>query len=122
MASVLEALIAALYLDGGLEVAKRFVERCLSTRIKNLDFDFSADGKTRLQELTQKHFHDVPRYVVIKAEGPEHAKTFEVEVLLKDKVLGSGQGSSRKAAEQASAQAALANEEFLEMLKNKEVL
>jgi ribonuclease-3 len=120
LASVFEAVVAALYLDGGLEVARRFIEGSLGKRIEHLDFEFAADGKTRLQELTQKHFHDVPRYQVISAEGPEHAKTFEVQVLLKDKLLGEGQGSSRKAAEQAAALTALMNQEFLEMLKKQE--
>ncbi len=113
LASALEAVIAALYLDGGLEIVRAFVLKHFASRIDSLDKqnEFSADFKTRLQELSQKRFRTVPAYKLISDEGPDHAKIFTVEVYVNGRRLGEGSGSSRKEAEQAAAGEALKTEE-----------
>jgi ribonuclease III len=113
LSSALEAVIAALYLDGGLECVRKFLDTQFASRIEQLDAtnEFAADFKTRLQELTQKRFHNVPEYRLVLADGPEHAKNFIYEVLINGEVKGTGQGSSRKSAEQEAARDALTREE-----------
>lgn len=113
LSSALEAVIAALYLDGGLEVARGFLRTQFASRLASLDTqnEFAADFKTRLQELTQKRFHNVPEYRLVQSDGPEHAKNFVYEVWINGEARGSGQGSSRKAAEQEAARNALSREE-----------
>ena len=90
-----EALIAGIYLDGGLEAARRFV----------LPF---VDYKTRLQEIIQKNPEERVEYVLVSAEGPDHDKKFVVEVHLNSNVIGRGVCRSKKGAEQAAAREALA--------------
>ena len=89
-----EALIAGIYLDGGLEAAQRFV----------LPF---VDYKTRLQEIIQKNPEERVEYVLVSAEGPDHDKKFVVEVHLNSNVIGRGASRSKKGAEQAAAHEAL---------------
>lgn len=116
LASALEAVIAAIYQDGGLEAARQFVERTFASRLDQLDNgnQYSADFKTRLQELTQKRLHQVPEYRLVSAQGPEHAKNFRYEVIIRDQSWGEGEGPSRKGAEQEAARAAL------ERMQNRE--
>jgi ribonuclease-3 len=103
LADALEAVIAAVYLDAGFDVAERFVLRVLGTRI-----DEAASGpggrdfKTRLQELAAARGLGRPRYQV-RDEGPDHAKTFFATVLLGTDAWGEGEGRSKKEAEQAAA-------------------
>ena len=113
LSSALEAVVAALYLDGGMECARKFVETQLASRVEKLDaeLEFEADFKTRLQEITQKRFHSVPEYRLVQAEGPEHAKIFTYDVLINGEVSGQGAGSSRKSAEQEAARVALKENE-----------
>lgn len=106
LANAFEAVIAALYLDGGMRAARRFVLNMLS--------ESSPEGtiadenhKARLQVLCQKEGKGLPSYRVVSSEGPEHAKTFEVEVFVKGVPLGRGKGATKKAAEQKAAQKAL---------------
>ncbi len=115
LASAFEAVLAAIYLDGGLEVVRNFIETRFASRLENLDseLEFAADFKSRLQELTQKRFHQVPEYKLISSEGPEHAKNFTFDVFINDKKLGTGQGPSRKNAEQEAARDALTKENEL---------
>ena len=89
-----EALIAGIYLDGGLEAAQRFV----------LPF---VDYKTRLQEIIQKNPEERVEYVLVSAKGPDHDKKFVVEVHLNSNVIGRGASRSKKGAEQAAAHEAL---------------
>ena len=98
----MEALIGALYLDKGFKTAQEFIEE----RIRNNSF-IEEDYKSYLQEIIQSNYRIVPRYRVIKEEGPDHQKTFEVGVYWKDKVKGSGKGKSKKEAEQRAARDAL---------------
>lgn len=108
LANAFEAITAAIYLDGGLKDAKDFVINSLENKIrtlieKKLIFDF----KTQLQELVQEKFGVLPRYKVHKEEGPEHMKTFEVEVFVKDEFLGRGMGKNKKEAAQRAAEEGL---------------
>lgn len=112
LASAFEAVIGALYMDGGLDVSRAFIDREFSSRIHDLDAtnEFANDFKTRLQEWTQKKFRVVPDYRLLETNGPEHAKEFTVEVSINGKVMGKGTGGSRKGAEQSAAQDALTKE------------
>jgi ribonuclease III len=106
LADALEAVIGAVYLDGGWDAAAPLVLRLLSDRIH----DYSrgpggADYKTRLQELSARRFDSPPSYRVSGA-GPDHAKEFDAEVIIAGVVRGTGHGRSKKQAEQAAAQMA----------------
>ncbi|RJQ50709.1 MAG: ribonuclease III [Nitrospiraceae bacterium] len=108
LADALEAVIAAIYLDGGYKKARDFIYRHLVHKIsdmteRNIVFDF----KTKLQEVAQAQFCVLPSYVTHKEEGPEHKKTFEVKVLINESCFGSGKGKTKKAAAQKAAEAAL---------------
>ncbi|MCC7405008.1 MAG: ribonuclease III [Bdellovibrionales bacterium] len=109
LASGLEAVIGALYMDAGFTVAFEWVAQLFVGRIETLDLSlhFATDYKTRLQELVQEKFREAPRYAVIGAEGPDHEKTFHVEVRVGTNVVASGKGKSKKTAEQEAARLAL---------------
>lgn len=109
LASSLEAVLAAVYKDGGLIKVKELIERLFGSRLEKLDGQnqFATDFKTRLQESTQKRTKTVPEYRLVSSDGPEHAKIFKYQVLVKDEPCGEGEGSSRKNAEQAAARDAL---------------
>jgi ribonuclease-3 len=103
LADALEALIAAVYLDGGLEPASRFVLDRFGMRIAEAAVGPGGrDYKTRLQELAAARMLGRPRYVV-RDEGPDHAKRFFATVLLDGLSSGAGEGNSKKEAEQAAA-------------------
>lgn len=110
LASAFEAVLAALYLDGGVEKVQAFIARELQDKLKELSSsnEYAADFKTRLQEWSQKKYRSVPEYKLLGSEGPDHAKTFRCEVSVTGRLMGQGQGSSRKIAEQEAAKAALA--------------
>lgn len=116
LADAMEAVIGAVFLDGGLAAAERVVTRLLGDRMQAATLGATvADHKTRLQELTQARRREVPRYDVVKSWGPDHDKVFEVAVSLDGRELGRGSGSSKKEAQQrAAAQAIerLAHEEL----------
>ena len=97
-----EAVIAALYLDGGMEIAKNFILPFI-TEGKHAE----ADYKTRLQEIVQQNPEEKLNYVVIGESGPDHDKHFTVEVHLNSNVIGKGGGRSKKEAEQQAAREAL---------------
>ena len=101
-----EALIAAIYLDGGLEKAAQFVLPFVEEDLGHEEAPF-VDYKTRLQEIIQKNPEERVEYVLVSAQGPDHDKKFVVEVHLNSNVIGSGIGGSKKGAEQAAAQEAL---------------
>jgi ribonuclease-3 len=102
-----EALVGALYLDGGLAAAETFVESLIGPVAEaTLAAETYWDAKSRLQEWSQAALGATPRYRIVAEEGPDHAKTFVAEVLLAKKVAGQGCGPSKQAAEQAAAQAA----------------
>lgn len=101
-----EAVIAAIYLDGGIEEAKNFVLRFVEGHAKTQNT--YKDCKTKLQEIIQKNPEETLEYVLVGESGPDHNKTFEVEVHLNSNVIGRGSGSSKKNAEQEAAREALA--------------
>lgn len=108
LANAMEALIAALYLDGGIEKAEQFVRSILEAKIYELDSDeMKRDYKTALQEYWQASSQKSPVYTVISETGPDHDKRFEVEVRLSDESYGRGIGRNKKEAEQRAAEKAL---------------
>lgn len=106
LADCVEAVIAALYLDGGFSVAQEFIERYVLSRLDAGDV-LVQDYKTALQELVQQTPGHSMVYSLIGESGPDHAKRFTVSVSLCGAVIGSGEGRTKKEAEQRAAQAAL---------------
>jgi ribonuclease-3 len=107
LADAVEAVIAALYLEGGMVVARAFVEaRILRTLGPSAPL-YNSDYKTALQELIQRRSGQTLSYVLLSESGPDHNKTFTAQVLLNDEPIGTGSGSSKKEAEQAAARTAL---------------
>ncbi|MBI5327668.1 MAG: ribonuclease III [Deltaproteobacteria bacterium] len=99
-----EAVIAAVYLDGGFEKAFSLVSRQFSVIMEDVSMaESSRDYKTELQEQTQELFKVAPIYELISEKGPEHNKIFEVEVLIKGERFGKGHGKAKKEAEQRAA-------------------
>jgi ribonuclease-3 len=112
VANAVEALIAGLYLDGGLAVAKRFVEKFFMPDLGEIvEKQLFLDSKSKFQERVQDKYSVTPTYHVIDEWGPDHEKQFRVVVMIKDKEVGVGEGSSKQKAEQAAAKNALENEE-----------
>lgn len=98
-----EAVIGAIYIDGGLEAARKFVLSRMSDSIKNSsDKLYNFDYKTTLQEMLQKEEHSMPKYQIINVEGPDHNKKFTIKVV-SDTKFGVGVGKSKKEAEQNAA-------------------
>lgn len=113
LADAYEAVIGAIYLDGGIDAARDFIKTHHQSLLKDPDGQWMArDAKTRLQEITQID-HLEPKYRVVDERGPEHAPTFVVEVYIVEKnsnlekILGKGFGKSKKDAQQAAAAKAL---------------
>ena len=107
LADMVEAIIAAMYLDGGLESAKAFILDRVLKDAEITEEHRSADYKTILQEIVQREKNQILRYVLLEEHGPDHDKTFTVEVLRNGEPLGRGTGHSKKAAEQAAAREAI---------------
>ena len=108
LADTCEALIAAIYLDGGIEEATRFVLRESADEIARVRSpEFLRDFKSALQELLQAQDRPLPEYVLAASTGPDHDKRFHVEVRLGADVLAEGAGRTKKDAEQEAARAAL---------------
>ncbi|MGM9602493.1 MAG: ribonuclease III [Faecousia sp.] len=106
LADAVESVIAASYLDGGMEAARGIIDRFVLadvpvTKMHNVDY------KTALQERVQQKKNQVLSYQPLGERGPDHHKEFLVEVLLNGEVIGTGSGTSKKRAEQAAAQAAM---------------
>ncbi len=106
LADAVESVIAASFLDGGMEAAMRFIQRFILvqvpvTKLHNVDY------KTQLQELVQQKRNQVLAYSLVSASGPDHDKLFAVDVMLNGTVVGKGQGSSKKRAEQNAARNAI---------------
>ena len=106
-ADAVEAVLAAVYLDGGIGSARKIIQKyILSREIEGLNA--TRDYKTALQELVQRESGQVLKYQLTGSEGPDHDKRFFVEVQLNGSPVGSGQGHSKKEAEQMAAKAAIA--------------
>lgn len=114
LSGALEAIMGAIYEDRGFEAAKKWIQT-LFTESGFYEFnahDFMKDYKTRFQELVQEKMKVTPSYRVVAISGPDHQKSFTVEVLVQDQVYGLGAGESKKIAEQEAAQNAL--QKFIE--------
>lgn len=108
LADALEALLAAIYLDAGLETVRRIVEPFLERGLATWRDGLSPhDAKTVLQELSQARGWALPRYRQVATEGPDHARIFTVEVWVHGELAGTGRAGSKKAAQQEAARAAL---------------
>ena len=108
LAGGLEALIAAVYIDRGMPVAASLVTGWFAEDWSKLNTrEAAGDYKSRLQEVTQAQFQEIPVYRLVSETGPDHDKRFEVEVLVRARVMGKGIGKSKKNAETAAASQAL---------------
>jgi ribonuclease III len=107
LADAVEAIIAAIYLDGGFDAAFAFVERQFKERLQKANRSrYATDYKSRLQERVQSLYHQVPRYQVVASRGPDHDKTFTVRMAVAG-ICAEGDGKSKKMAEQEAARAGL---------------
>lgn len=102
-----EAVIAAIYLDGGLKVASKYVLSFIPEDVKPHSVVSFVDYKTALQEIIQKNPEEKVEYVLTDESGPDHDKKFTVNVMLNSNVIGTGIGKSKKSAEQNAAKEAL---------------
>ena len=107
LSDAFEAVIAAIYLDGGMEEAKKFVLRFLKEAQAHKNESAFKDYKTVLQEIIQRNPEERLEYVLVGESGPAHDKIFEVEIHLNSNCIGKGSGHSKKLAEQAAAGEAL---------------
>ena len=118
LAAVYEAVLGAIFLDGGYGVVRGIVERHFHEAIGTIGTAVSTDPKTELQEICQKLYHATPTYRVIAQSGPDHARRYIVHVELKDAVLAHGEGPSKRAAEQDGARRALQGSQLQSKAKN----
>ena len=105
LAAAFEAVIGAIYTDGGLVPAQRVVERLFADDIGGPAAE--RDYKTELQEIAYRRFRSQPVYELVSARGPDHAKRFTTRIRIAGRELGVGEGASKKQSEQAAARAAL---------------
>lgn len=108
LANTFESLLGAIYLDQGVEAASKFVHAHIIPLLADIiERKLFKDSKSQLQELTQEVYGVTPFYEVVKETGPDHSKTFEVAVFVKDKKFAQGSGNSKQTAEQEAARTAL---------------
>jgi ribonuclease-3 len=105
LAAAFEAIIGAIYTDGGLQAAQHVVEALFVTEIGGPSAE--RDYKTELQEISYRRFRTQPIYELLAARGPDHAKRFTTRIRIAGRELGIGEGASKKQSEQAAARAAL---------------
>jgi len=108
LANAFEALVGAVYLDGGFAAAYRVAGQLIEPSLADVPAEANKDFKSRLQELAQAKLQMAPSYTVLSERGPDHAKTFEVAILIGDKEYGRAFGRSKKEAQQSAAEQALA--------------
>jgi len=111
LAGAFEALVAAVYLDGGMEAARKFMAKYLDAFFEKVDFHqfFINNYKSALQEYLQRENYPAPIYETVTTKGPDHKKKFVIKVSSRDQVLAKAKGVSKKDAEQKAAQKALKN-------------
>lgn len=107
LADAFEAVLAAIYLDGGMDAAKEYVMRFVLREIETHTEENTKDYKTILQEIIQRNPEETVSYILTGSDGPDHDKSFTVEVHLNSNVIGEGTGKSKKQAEQMAAKQAL---------------
>lgn len=110
LANTFEAIIGAIYLDQGLTITRKFLERDLYYKIPEIiENRLDIDNKSKLQEISQEILRETPTYEILKSIGPDHAKKFTTRVLIKEKDFGHGKGASKQESEQDAAKSALEN-------------
>ncbi len=120
LSDAFEALIGAIYLDGGLDVVRDVVLRLCATELKAIaDEPREVNPKGQLQEMLQALAAGSPNYNIISEEGPDHSKKFMASVVWNGQVLGTGSGMSKKQAETAAAEVALASPEVAELVRQR---
>ncbi|MGL4348828.1 MAG: ribonuclease III [Chlamydiales bacterium] len=107
LGDLFEAILGAIYLDGGLKPAREFIFSHFSQEIDTIVQSPMRNWKAELQDYTQKMFHSIPTYKVEKEEGPDHEKSFYVTVCIQNEILGEGIGNSKKEAQMIAAENAL---------------
>lgn len=107
LANVIEALIAAIYLDGGYKSAEKWISGMFRDYINKTGVSDEYSAKNRLQEISQLKYNSLPEYKVVGETGPEHKRKYMVEVSLEGKVMGKGSGFSKKEAERNAANEAI---------------
>lgn len=109
LANAVEAVLAAIYLDGGLDAARAFALRACAGELEQIGNDAEAQGdyKTQLQEWCQKRYETLPQYETVRESGPDHQKLFEVQVTVQGELAGAGVGRTKKEAEQVAAKQAV---------------
>jgi ribonuclease III len=106
LANTFEALIAAIYLDGGFEEAAALIRRLFTPLIEK-GYRTYRDYKTIVQQISQHAFKETPRYTLIHESGPDHDKTFEIQISIADRIQTTGIGKNKKEAEQCAAEQAI---------------
>ena len=107
LADAFEAVLAAIYLDGGMENARKFVTNYVLRELHTTHAEAFKDYKTALQEIIQRNPEEFVTYILTNESGPDHDKVFEMEVRLNSNTIGKGKGKSKKQAEQMAAKQAL---------------
>ncbi len=108
LCDVFEAFIGALFLDQGIEVVRDFINPMLEVAVNEvIELHKNEDPKSQLQEWAQANGYSTPKYVTKGVKGPDHAKIFEIEVKVNNKIMGNGIGKSKQSAEKNAAQKAL---------------
>ena len=108
LACAYEAVIGALYADGGFDTVQKVVGKHFSGHVdKAKNITMLTDAKSRIQELTQQYYNETPSYILDKAEGPDHEKTFTISVHFRGSILASASAKSKKNAEQKAAEKAI---------------
>ena len=120
-AGVFETVIGAIYLDGGLEPARKFILKVLGKKIEQADAEHSQGNfKSLLQQYSQENFNSTPSYVLLDEKGPDHNKCFELEVTIANQHYPSAWGTNKKEAEQKAAYNALVELGVIEDEKEQE--
>jgi ribonuclease III len=108
LSNTLEALLAAIYLDSSFQEVSEFINRLFALLINEEQKTFMyRDYKTMVQQISQNRFKETPHYTLIREYGPDHDKTFEIELSITDKIITAGTGKNKKEAEQQAAEKAL---------------
>lgn len=107
LANTFEALLAAIYVDGGMKAAKKFMLNTIKQYTPTVEREVHNNYKAELQNYTQKKLNSIPEYRLLSETGPDHNKTFEVGVWISGKPHGKGKGHTKKSAQQQAAQKAL---------------
>lgn len=114
LADLFEAIMGAIYIDGGIDAARQFLFKNFSSEIEDILKTPVRNWKAQLQDYCQKKYHETPIYKVISESGPDHSKTFRISVIIHNLEMGHGEGTSKKEAQQAAAQNALEKIQVIE--------